>query len=81
MYELKYKIENNRLVKKSDGKPIPDDEPVFIFRGQDRKALAAMVAYCTILDDLDHRASVKRAIDAFREFMEKHPDRMKEPDV
>lgn len=79
MFERKYKIEDNRIVKKSDGKPILDDEPVFIFRAQDRKAIAALMAYCSVLDSLDQRAAVMNCIEDFRRFQELNPERMKEP--
>lgn len=80
MNERKYKILNNRLVKKSDEQPIPDDEPVFIFRAQDRKALTPLVAYGVILNKLQAKKSLTEAVNDFRRFQELHPDRMKEPD-
>ena len=60
--------------------PIPDEEPLFIFRAQDRKALPALVAYNVILDNLDQKAEVMKSINDFRKFQEKFPERMKEPD-
>jgi len=80
MKERKYKILDNQLVKRDGEVPVPDDEPLFILRAQDRKALPAIVAYCEILDNIDHRASVKKTINDFREFQAKNPERMKEPD-
>jgi hypothetical protein len=80
MNERKYMIQDNRLVKKIGEVPIPDDEPLFILRAQDRKALPALTAYCSILDTLEHRAEVTKSINDFREFQEKNPERMKEPD-
>lgn len=80
MFERKYKIMNGVLVKKEGEKPIPNDEPVFIFRAQDRKALAALVAYNMVVDNLEHKANVKKCIDDFRVFQELHPERMVEPD-
>ena len=81
MNSQKYRIENNRILKKTDGKPIPDDEPVFILRGQDRLALAAMVGYSLVISDLEHKAEVVKAINLFREFRTNNPERMKEPDT
>lgn len=80
MFEFKYRIENDRIVKKSDGIPIPEKEPLFIFRAQDRKALAALVAYNTILDNLEQREQVMKTVNAFRQFAQDHPEQMKEPD-
>lgn len=79
MLERKYKIENNQLVKRSTGVPVPDDMPCFILLAQDRKALAVLTAYSMILDNLDQKEAVTKCINDFREFLEKHPDRVKEP--
>lgn len=78
MNERKYKIENGCIVKKQNGIPIPSDEPLFIFRAQDRKALSALVAYNMILDNLEQKASVMKSIKDFRAFQEKFPERMGE---
>ena len=80
MIERKYKIENNRLVRRSDGVPIPDDEPLFIFRGQDRNALPILLAYQIICRDINHIAGVVKSIKDFTNFKDNHPERMKEPD-
>jgi hypothetical protein len=79
MHERKYKILNGQLVKRIGEKPIPDDEPLFILRAKDRKALAVLVAYNIILDNLDQKAEVTKSINDFRKFQENHPDRMSEP--
>lgn len=79
MWERKYEIKNGKIVKRSNQVPIPDEEPLFIFRAKDRKALAALVAYLMILDRLDQKEMVKRSIDDFRDFQEKNPDKMQEP--
>ena len=79
MHERKYKIEDNKIVKRSNGHPIPDDEPLFIFRAKDRKALPILVAYNQILDNLTQKESVTKSINDFRAFMEKHTERMSEP--
>ena len=79
MNERKYKIEDNRLVKRNSGAPIPLDEPVFIFRAKDRKALAALVAYNMILDNLGQKQSVTESIHDFRHFQEQYPEKMAEP--
>ena len=79
MHERKYMIKDGQIVKRIGEKPIPDDEPLFIFRAKDRKALAALVAYSMILDNLDQKAEVTKTIQDFRAFQEKNPDRMAEP--
>ena len=79
MHERKYKIKDGRLVKKDSEKPIPESEPVFIFRAKDRKALPALLAYYMILDNLSQMEEVKKSINDFRRFQEEHPERMGEP--
>jgi len=78
--ERKYKIENNRLVRRSDGVPVPDDEPLFILRAQDIKALPIILAYKIICRDITHIAGIVKSIEDFTRFRDSHPDRMKEPD-
>jgi hypothetical protein len=80
MHERKYKIMDGRLVKKDGESPVPEDEPLFILRASDRKALAAIVAYNMIADSLEHKAKVCESIGDFRAFQEKYPERMGEPD-
>ena len=80
MIERKYKIENNRLVRRSDGVPIPDDEPVFIFLARDIKALPILLAYRIICRNLAHIAGIVKSIEDFTKFRDSHPERMAEPD-
>lgn len=79
MKERKYKIKDGQIVKRDGEQPIPDGEPLFIFRAQDRKALPALLAYHMICDNLDQMAEVKKVIDDFRDFQEKNPEKMGEP--
>lgn len=79
MHERKYKIQDGKLVKRIGEKPVPDDEPLFILRAKDRKALPALVAYNMILDNLDQKAEVNKTINDFRRFQEQNPEKMGEP--
>ena len=81
MLERKYAIENGRLVKRSTGVPIPDDEPLFILRAKDSNALPTLMAYIAICFDLNHRELVMKSVLDFKEFSIKHPELMAEPDV
>lgn len=80
MFERKYCISEGRLCKKSNLVPVPDDEPVFIFRAKDRKSLGAILAYCVTLDSLDQREAVMKCVEDFRRFQQLNPDRMGEPE-
>lgn len=79
IHERKYKIKDDRLVKRDTEIPIPENEPVFIFRAKDRKALAALVAYGQVVDNLDQREAVMKSVEDFRRFQENNPDLMDEP--
>jgi hypothetical protein len=85
MQERKYKIEVQdgvgTLVNKFTGKPVPDDEPLFILRAQDVNALPALMAYRVLCKDLQHSEEVTKSVLDFINFSVKHPDRMKEPDA
>jgi hypothetical protein len=82
MLERKYKIDKDtgRLVSRAEGVPVPEDEPLFILRAQDRNALPMLMAYHAICQDLNHQGNVIKSINDFDEFRKKYPDRMKEPD-
>ncbi len=79
MLERKYKIKDGKIVKRSNEVPIPEDEPVFIFRAKDCCALAALVAYSVILNNPEQRAEVTKSINDFREFAVNNPEEMSEP--
>ena len=79
MFERKYKIHEGKLVKRSNLVPIPEDEPVFVFRAKDAKALAALVAYNMILNSLEQKEDVTKSINDFREFARLNTDKISEP--
>jgi hypothetical protein len=60
-----------------------DPEPVFVFRAQDGLAMAAITSYysaCLIAGLKDHAAEVNKAMQEFRGWQTRNPDRMKMPD-
>jgi hypothetical protein len=69
-----------RLVNRETGKPIPDDEPVFVIRAQDIHAVSALRWYRSVVKEPDQQQAVSRRIAHFEAFAAAHPDRMKEPD-
>lgn len=71
---------DGRLVNRATGKPIPDDEPVFVLRAQDIHAVPLLHAYLSMVTEVDHAAAVRQRITAFEDFARAHPARMKEPD-
>lgn len=72
---------DGRIVNRATGKPIPDDEPVFILRAKDYLATAALQAYLDQIEDPEHAAAVQKRIDAFDDFAEANPERMAQPDT
>ena len=78
----KFYIENNQLVGQSG--PVPDDEPLFIFRARDRYAVRILMEYMHHIlgrTDDSHAAAVAQRIADFTKFASEHKDRMKIPDT
>jgi hypothetical protein len=73
------------LVKIPTGVPIPEEEPIFIFRARDWNALKGIQAYreiCIADGCNDHQMRMAdEAIQRFSKFAEEHPDQMKQPGV
>lgn len=74
------------IVKIATGEPIPDDEPLMLFRARDHNALeGAVKPYerrcasdgCTLF----HMSGIKNRILAFATFADEHPERMKQPGI
>lgn len=78
--EPKYGIWGGRLYNRTSGDKIPDNEPVFIFRAKDRKAVAALHFYAGICDNAEHVNGVQSRIAEFQEFARRQPRMMKHPD-
>ncbi len=68
------------IVNRATDEPIPDDEPIFIFRARDWHAIAALKHYQWRCKDEQHRDVVEVRIADFLRFRLEHEDRMKEPD-
>lgn len=79
MHDRKYKIEGGRLVKRSNGVPVPEDEPLFILRAKDRNALPALVAYSALCVSLEHKEEVTKSVNDFVRFRNQNPNVMGEP--
>lgn len=61
----------------------PDPMPVFVFQAKDALSMAGLTAYyskCLIAGLRDHAAEVNKAMQDFREWQRRNPDRMKLPD-
>lgn len=81
--DSKYHVDNDKLVKTSNGQPIPSDEPTFLFRGRDRLALPMLRHYKTICEQdgclPEHMEALRGMIQEFEFFEIYNPDKMKQP--
>jgi len=84
----KYSIEirdGKPVIVNLSGVPVPDDEPLILFRARDQHALAAILYYqmqcvkggCTPF----HMRGIQNRVDAFKTFRNAHPERMKQPGI
>ena len=71
---------DGRIVDRHTGQPIPDDEPIFVFRAKYRRALTALTAYYAAITNPEHAKAVAVRIESFKAFAAGHPERMREPD-
>lgn len=81
MEDRKFKYEDSRFINRVSGEPIPDDEPVILFRARDRHTVALLCFYKSLVSDPHHQQAVQNRIDEFTTFQEEHPERVKEPGV
>lgn len=78
----KYKTDGN--ITKIDGTPIPDDEPLILFRGQDKLLVNLLEKYNELCKtagspqaQLD---SLQVQIQKIKDWQTAHPERLKVPD-
>jgi hypothetical protein len=82
--EPKYNVNyHGRIENRHTRKPIPDDEPLLIFRAKDKFAHAwALTPYCNAVirfGDGAQAQSFTRRVDAFSDFALHHPQLVKVP--
>lgn len=81
----KFSIDGDRIVKTSNGEPIPEDEPVFLLRARDRLAIPLLEIYnqLSIVDGCNdyHFAALNKSIAQFAQFARLNPGKMKQPSV
>lgn len=83
--DAKFHVEGGEIVKTTNGEVLPHDEPLFLIRARDYLALPLLEHYAKIsgADSCTdyHMSGVARAIAEFREFRDKHPEKMKQPGI
>ena len=78
--EPKYNVVRGKIVNRETAKAIPDDEPVFIFRGNDPHLLHVLREYKKLCKNGNHKKCVQVRINQIHEFQKAHMDRVGEPD-
>lgn len=80
----KYRVVDDQIINLS-GVPIPEDEPLILFRARDWHALKMLEFYrdlCRRDDCTDfHMEGIDNRIAAFQAFRFEHPERMKQPGI
>jgi hypothetical protein len=87
--EPKYLIGGDgKIYNRQSGTVIPDDEPIFILRARDSKAVRTLIAYNRIgiqggdiKEHKKHAEAVEARIEQFTNWATAHPERMKNPDT
>lgn len=69
------------LVNTETGKPIPEDEPIFIFRAKDKLASQPIAHYRQLVPTSEHKECVLIREREFIKFSRDFPKRMKMPDT
>ncbi len=79
--EPKYKAVGGKIVNRKSGEAIPDNEPVFILRAKDMRALTTLNYYMAACKDEGHRGAIQGRIREFEAFAEENPELIHEPDT
>lgn len=81
--EPKYALdtETGQLVNKSTGTPIPDDEPVMIFRAQDMYLPLVLARYIELCEIREHRLAIGLRLAEVLDWQVNNPLRVKQPDT
>jgi hypothetical protein len=83
--DAKFHIENDQIIKTTNGVVISEDEPLFLIRARDYLALPLLRYYAQIsgADSCTdyHMSGIAKAIAEFEDFTVKHPEQMKQPGI
>lgn len=81
--DMKHHIEGDRVVKTSTNEPVPDDEPMILYRGRDRLALPMLRFYRQLCQDDGATNYQLRSMDEmiarFEKYAASHP--VKQPGI
>lgn len=81
----RFHIEGGKLVKTTNGQPVPPDEPTFILRGRDMLALPTLATYYKLAEadncNFEFKVGVMEAMNGFARFAFDQSNMMKQPGV
>lgn len=77
----KFDIEDGRIINAASGKPIPENEPIFILRAKDIHAIKTLEFYLQQCANDHHRDVVTERIGHFESFAQCEAAQLKEPDT
>ena len=82
--DSKYKIDANGNLVKMDGTPIPDDEPLILFRAKDKLTPQLIENYKKLCQEADcppqQVSSLDQLIQQFKDWQAANPDKVRIPD-
>src|SRR5208282_4116411 len=75
-----FHIEGERLIKTSNGQPVPEGEPIFILRGRDQVSVLALISYREECERVgtpqDRLQALDEVIKRFADFSVKNPTKV-----
>ena len=84
MRQIDGKYQTTGDLTKLDGTPVPDDEPLILFRAKDKLLVQLLEFYMKLCGDGGSPESqlslLKQRIDLIKSWQADHPDKLKIPD-
>lgn len=84
MRQIDGKYKTDGVITKIDGTPLPDDEPLILFRGQDKLLPELLKHYNQLCVQAGspptQTQAVEERIKAIEQWQAEHPERVKVPD-
>ncbi len=76
-----FEIIENRLVSKTHDEAVPENEPIFVLRARDSKALGTIRCYQSLFTPTSRNWKIiQKILEDFSEFRQKFPEEMKKPE-
>lgn len=83
--DLKHHVDGDQIIKTGNGQPIPEEEPLVLFRARDYLVVRLLEHYRKLCEvdgcNEFQLEGVDELIDRFSRFAVEHPERMKQPGI